>query len=244
MNNKLLNTILLLLFPHKCFYCGKVLADEGYVCEQCVSIIPHTGEELCPICGKQEEDCLCQQAPTAYDGCTSALFYTREVAYGIHRYKYEGKSYYADYLAKLMAEKFSLRYGDTPIDLITYVPMHKTKRKQRGFCQTKLLADRLAQKLEILLDDSILVNTGRGNVQMEQHSLKARQENVKISFKLAKGASVSEKAVLLVDDVLTTGSTLNRCAALLKKAGAREVYCITAAVTRKKEKKAAGSGEC
>lgn len=222
--------LLTLVFPHKCFCCAKVLAGTGYLCEDCMQALPLTCKELCRFCGKKQEECICSEQPP-YQGATAPFYYTKGVPYGIHRFKYDGRSYYAAFLGDYMARKVCEVLPNAGFDCIVYVPMHHKKQHQRGFCQTKLLAERLSSQLSVPIRADILRHTGKGGAQMEQKGGAARQENARISYTCCKAATLNGERVLLVDDVLTTGWTVRRCAELLLKKGASEVYVVTAATT-------------
>ncbi|MEM1485336.1 double zinc ribbon domain-containing protein [Oscillospiraceae bacterium PP1C4] len=223
--------ILTLIFPYKCFCCGTVLAGTEYLCASCEKCLPETTGELCPRCGKKTADCMCAQLEGGYLRATAPLYYLGGVPHGIHRFKYDGRRYYTGFLAALMAKQVEEEYDGIEFDLITYVPMHPKKQRQRGFCQTQLLADKLAERLCLPVTGEILIHTGKGRAQMEQHGIEARVDNARISYTTRKAASLDGETVLLVDDVITTCSTAHRCAELLMKKGAGAVYVIAAATT-------------
>lgn len=222
--------LLTLLFPHKCFLCGRVLSGTGWLCGGCA--LPET-EDLCPRCGKEWNACIC--GAVAYDGASAPLWYVQGVRVGIHRFKYDGRAYYAAFLGELMADRVLADLGRVPFDLITYVPMHPKKRRARGYCQSELLARQVAGRLDLPLEET-LSHTKNRRAQMEQKGLADRRENAKKSFTSLE-KDLSGLRVLLVDDVLTTGSTASRCAELLKEQGAASVYVLAAATTRREGKR-------
>lgn len=218
--------LLTLLFPHKCFLCGRVLPDTGWLCAGCV--LPET-EDLCPRCGKEWNACICGRA--AYDGACAPLWYADGVRVGIHRFKYDGRAYYAAFLGELMTDCIRANLQRIPFDLVTYVPMHVRKRRARGYCQSELLAREVAQRLDLPLEET-LRHTKNRRAQMEQKGIANRRENARKSFE-PLGKDLSGLRVLLVDDVLTSGSTASRCAELLKEQGAEYVFLAAAATTRR-----------
>lgn len=231
---------LTLLFPHKCFLCGRVLAGEGWLCGECG--LPETAGEACPGCGKRLDRCVCEASGPVCDGVSAALWYEGGVRRGIHRYKYSGRSYYAPFLAALMAKRVRGDFGDGAFDLVTWVPLHRKKLRRRGFCQTELLARELSRRLGAPAKGGLLAHTGKGGAQARQEGAAAREHNAREAFSLCRGAALKGERVLLVDDVLTTGATARRCAELLKKAGAGEVRLTVAATTPAGQRKMAANG--
>ena len=153
-----------------------------------------------------------------------------------------GRSYYAPFLAALMAKRVRGDFGDGAFDLVTWVPLHRKKLRQRGFCQTELLARELSRRLSAPVVGGLLAHTGRGGAQARQEGAAAREHNAREAFSLCRGAALKGERVLLVDDVLTTGATARRCAELLKKAGAGEVFLAAAATTPAGQREMAANG--
>lgn len=223
------NRLLTLLFPHKCFLCGRVLPDTGWLCKNC--ILPET-DDLCPRCGKEWDDCICGKV--SYDGASVPLWYLEGVRRGVYRFKHDGRAYYASFLGELMARRIQSDLERLPFDLVTYVPMHPKKRRARGYCQSELLAREVSARLDLPVEET-LTHTGNRNSQKEQKGMANRRKNARRSF-AAGDKDLSGLRVLLVDDVLTTGSTASRCAELLREQGAVSVYLAVAATTRKTSK--------
>lgn len=224
MHKRWKDRLLTLLFPHKCFLCGRTLAGTGWLCEKCV--LPET-DGLCLGCGKKRDGCVC--GGICYDGATASLWYQEGVRRGIHRFKYDGRWYYTAFLGELMARRVQEDFPDFSFDLVTYVPMHPKKRRARGYCQSALLAREVGAGLGLPVEGT-LRHTGNRGVQAEQKTTEARKDNAKRSF-AAGEKNLAGLRVLLVDDVLTTGSTASRCAELLKELGARSVHVVAAATT-------------
>lgn len=238
MGDSFFELLLTLVYPHKCFCCGKVLVGTGYLCAGCGQTLPLTGGVLCVHCGKHTDACMCERlaVPTDAVQCMAPLYYTDAIAHGIHRFKYEGRQYYADFLAELMEGEVRRNFTDGMPDAITYVPMHRKKERQRGFCPTRLLAKKLSTRLDLPVRDSLLLHTGQGCAQMELDSFEERMENARSVYRAVGRARLEGSSFLLVDDVLTTGCTAHRCAQLLLEQGAEQVYILVAATTGNKHK--------
>ncbi|MBE6907924.1 MAG: ComF family protein [Ruminococcaceae bacterium] len=232
MKTMLSERLLSLIFPHKCFLCrSESVPADVWLCDRCLSELPLTSGALCRRCGKAPEDCVCKEDPPGFDGAAVPLFYTDSVARGIGSFKYQGKRYYAHFLAELMAQSVRETYKDMQFSAITYVPLHPAKLHHRGYCQTRLLADELSTLLGIPVESGFLRHTGKGGAQMEQKGPEARKENARLSFAIRKDTKLQGRIFLLVDDVLTTGATAGRCAGLMRQKGAQAVYLAVAATT-------------
>ena len=221
MNLKQLGRSLLgLLYPPKCVFCGSLLReDETDWCGKCQKNLPWV-EETAP-----EKAC----APaTRY---AAPLWYRDEVRESFHRYKFEGRDFYAPVYGRLMAQCVRDRLG-LDFDLVVWAPLSRKRRRQRGYDQAELLARVLAQEL----DKPVLSALRKVRDTPEQSSLDdddARTRNAAGAYEAADPDGLAGRRVLLVDDIVTTGSTLSACARVLLDAGAKEVW--TAALARARE---------
>lgn len=215
----------------KCLVCGRDLFDGqiGF-CDDCVKTIPFNNGKTCARCGValhgEEEYCShCAFEKVYFEKAYSAFSYDGEIKVLIVNVKFHNRAYimrtFARYLVYL-AQKNKLSY-----DIVTYVPMTKKSQKQRGYNQAQLLAEHFCDILGIEEPVSTLTKT-RETAKQEKLSRIERQESLIGAFSSDKQI-VKGKRILLVDDVKTTGATLNECAKALKKAGATEVICITVA---------------
>jgi ComF family protein len=148
----------------------------------------------------------------------------------IHRFKYGEKSYLADSLGPLLS-KFSESWIDKPDGFVTVpVPLHKKRLRERGFNQSLLLARHVAGQLHTELD---FLSLRRVRYTLPQTGLgkEERRKNVKGAFRLENNEAFKDKPILLVDDVATTGNTLNECSRVLRKAGCKDILCLVLART-------------
>ncbi len=214
--NGVLTAVLDLLFPPKCVFCGKLLEDgERELCARC-------GRELPWLRGGEAE-----RTGEFFSLCVSPLGYRDRVRESIHRYKFKGVRGYSQTYGRLVAgcvrEHLAGEY-----DLITWVPLSKGRKRERGYDQAFLLAQATALEL-----GEVAVETLRKKWDTQaQSSLggeEQRRANVLGAYECIERSLVEGKRILLVDDVVTTGSTLSECARVLRTAGCAEVCCATLA---------------
>jgi ComF family protein len=153
----------------------------------------------------------------------------------IHQFKYAPKGYLGDILGPLLAEFAGQRFSAERL-LVVPVPLHPRRLRERGFNQSLALARHVAKRLKADLD---YLSLRRMKYTVPQTGLgkEERQKNVRGAFRLKDNKSVKGRAVLLVDDVATTGSTLNECAGVLRKAGCEKVFCLALAMTAMRQER-------
>jgi len=208
-------TLLDLLFPPKCVFCGKVLGktDDGW-CDKCTESLPYA-------------DNYGMQSGDVFDFCVSPLYYTGVVRRSILRYKFRGASNYADVYSKFLAECI-LKSPDITYDIVSWVPLSDKRERSRGYDQAMLLA--MATALEL---DDIAVETLKKphdvRAQSELGDKVQRSANISGAFIASDTELINGKQILLIDDVVTTCSTLDECARVLLSAGAAGVVCAALA---------------
>jgi competence protein ComFC len=216
--------IVSLIFPLSCEVCGDGLParSEGGVCAGCAAAIPRIPSPRCERCGRQGPCLGCSKERFHFDRTFAACYYGQSVKSLLCAFKFRRHKPLKNDLLKLLEE--ALPAGDW--DGIAAVPMHTADVRERGFNQAELLARGLSKKLNTPFLARALAVKGR---PARQSSLRreAREANVKDRFR-ADG-SVAGKRVLLVDDVMTTGSTASECARALKEAGALGVDALVVA---------------
>lgn len=211
--------VLDLLFPPKCPYCQQILEDpRATVCPDCQPRLPWLEGKA----GERRIDFA--------DGCFSPLAYRDAVPGAVHRYKFSRVRALGKPLAALMAQCLSDRLPEGA-DLITWAPLSKKRLRERGFDQAELLAREVGRLLSIPAAPA-LEKTRNTSPQSELEEESARRANARGAYALLPGADLTGRRVVLVDDVVTSGSTLSECAALLRQGGAAEVWCLTLAQAR------------
>jgi ComF family protein len=200
--------ILDIIFPHPCIYCGKFKStDEFGFCVECI-------ESLSIKMNKR--------------GNTFYLFeYDKRISSLLKTSKYAGKPYYIRMLASLMGKLMAK--NKAPYDLAVFVPMHKKSFSTRGYNQSRIAAEAIARKLKIPVCGKCLIKVKKNRKQAGLGKVE-RRHNVKGVYK-STGLHVNGKSILLIDDIMTTGSTLNECEKELRYAGANKVERAVIAYT-------------
>lgn len=224
------------LFTNRCRLCGDVISPVDSVCDSCKNAKRPQGK-LCKKCGLPEDDCECKNSHhiCEYSAFAAPFYFTGSIALGLVRFKNNGYTELAEAYVDEIVKCVNERFKDVPFDCVTYVPMRKLREFRRGYNQSKLLAQGVADKLDLPLEDLLIkvhhTRTQRGS------SAKERRTNLHGAFDLAKDAEVKDKYILIIDDVKTTGSTLNECAFTLRAFYAKSVYAASVAVVQPEKKK-------
>lgn len=215
-----------LLYPPRCIGCGQ---GGSLYCRACRDSVRLIVPPVCPLCGApQDRQALCARCadrPLLVDGIRSAALFEGTLREAIHQFKYG----YVRELAAPLADLLIACFQEIPVraDVIVPVPLHRRRLKERGYNQAVLLAERLGEAAGISVARDMLY---RNRHTMSQAMLNAqeRRRNVEGAFSCAN-RSVHGKRVLLVDDVCTTGATLEACSVALKERGALSVWALTVA---------------
>jgi len=231
---KITTFILDLLFPIKCLGCGE--ESPVFICDKCLEEIELLHEQLCPVCeqssshGKTCDQC---QRQHTLDGLVVATYYSDPlVKKAIRNFKFLLVKSLHEQLVKLMLKQLDQNPIPCKIDLVIPVPLHKKRLKWRGFNQAELLGNKIAEFAlggDIPIRTDILARTKNTKAQSKIHDHEMRNENTKNAFSCIDPDSIKQKNILLIDDVCSTGSTLNECAGVLKSSGARRVWGVVVA---------------
>ena len=237
MIKEAINKLLYAVFPRRCELCGDVVAFDKELCEECESLERISGE-LCNKCGKPKDECECKKHSNnkkpEYKAFIAPYYYEGSIRAGAVRFKEYGFPELSVRMGKEMYAHIANYYCDIPFDIITFVPMTRKKENKRGFNQSELLANEIAKHMEIPVQKLIAKIKSTG--QQKRLGARQRRVNLRGSFDLENGAQVKDKTVLLVDDIRTTGSTLNECAYVLNSYGAKAVYAVAFCMAKAKDK--------
>ena len=222
--------ILNILYPRCCPVCHRILPDQTeLVCPDCEKTLHPVEQPFCMKCGapvaEGEEFCTdCSRTEHIYT-CGRGIFSYNDVwKRSIEKYKYYGCREYGDFYADRMAKCAAGDVRRWRPDLLIPVPLHKKKQRIRGFNQSWYLASRIGKSFGIPAEESAVVKL-RETKSQKKLSAEERRNNLKEAFSVRK--PVSGKRILVVDDIYTTGSTMDAMAECLLRAGADEVFFLT-----------------
>ena len=240
MKSKLLQRITALIYPHRCFICDKVVPYPETVCENCRPKLIRYSQirgAVCDICGLSVKQCVCH-ANRFYEKAVFPLFFETDTRKSLHRFKFQNRTDKAKPFAEAIKTVLEERELLQEIDLLTFIPMGKKAKRRRGYNQAELLCAELQKATSI----PMLPLLYKYCANATQHDLKNymfRSGNVLGIYEPDPQYvdQIDGKRILLMDDILTSGATLNEAAKTLLIFGAESVYVAAAAAVPKKEKK-------
>ena len=234
----MIEQILNWLYPPACIACKVMLPvnmGNFYICDRCELLFERVPLPACKKCGgvlsEEDEKCAsCFGKNFYFDSNTSTYVYDELMRDLLLDMKFKNKKRIATGLGMMWAKQVNMPEGEF---MLTWLPMHPTKQKERGFNQAEIMAKEIAKHLKIPCENVLrrIVDTPP---QSGLHP-KQRQENVEGAFEVVLGIAV-HKQVVVIDDIYTTGASMNECAKVLKESGAEFVYSKTLAVTVRKYK--------
>ncbi len=232
---KIFKGIINALYPNKCITCESIIDDDEYLCDYCYEMLEYVDfSKICLRCGLLKKECECKHRVFHFNG-TMAPFENSGVAQEtMYRYKFARVEKSLNFFAFEMAKAVKTVYNDIQFDGIAFVPMHIVKKMKRGFNQSEQIARKMSKIMGLPLFDNLLSSTYTSKRQHDM-SVKTRFQNVK--GKYSTNYKVTGKTILLVDDIKTTGATLDECAKQLLLAGADNVYCVTGLISKSKKGK-------
>ncbi|MGN1127121.1 MAG: ComF family protein [Ruminococcus sp.] len=197
-------------FPARCPFCKKIINADEYCCSSCKGKLPSS---YIPCYARGGYRCV---SSFPYDGVFKSA---------IKDFKFYNNPNRKKQLAKVMESDIRDYYKDTDLDIITGVPLHKNRLRQRGYNQSRLLGE----ELSVLLNIPYVEVLEKHRDNKIQHTLKAKDRinNVKNAYRLIDRDSVKNKTILIVDDIITTGCTLGECCRIVRNGGAKYVACCT-----------------
>lgn len=224
---KLKGAALDILFPPYCVGCGK---EGAFICLACRRALPRITPPVCPKCGRPQPsgilcpDCVDWQA--AIDGIRSPFRFEGAMREAIHQLKYQNLRALAAPLAEMLQEY--LNASPLDVDVLAPVPLHRKRLRERGYNQASLLAQELGKLIDIAVKDDVLVRQRHTLPQARTANAAERKLNIADSF-TCRDNRLKGRKVLLLDDVATSGATLDACAAVLKANGAASVWGLVMA---------------
>ena len=234
MKRKICECLLDLLFPRRCPICDDIVSGKGMlICVSCKRKIKYVTEPYCKKCGKgltdnEKEFCFdCSQHSVNYDA-GRALYEYNTIQESVYRFKYMGRREYASFYGQQIAEQLREQFREWKVEALVPVPMYKSKKRRRGYNQAEELAGAIGKCLKLPVYAN-LVSRIRCTTPQKKLSRSERQNNLKKAFKICAD-DVKLGVVVVIDDIYTTGSTIDEIAKELKRAGVVQVYFITLAI--------------
>lgn len=225
-----------LLYPDVCPVCSEVMTDEAGICTECKRKLRYIHNPRCLKCGKQitdDEKQYCQDCRThnhVFRQGIAVWGYTDGIKQAIYRFKYQNCRCFAEIFANEIADMYSEYIKKWGAQAIIPVPLHADRLAQRGFNQAKLVADALAKLTGIPSDDTVLVRN-KSTLPQKELDDKERFKNIENAFIITENV-VKYKKVIILDDIYTTGATMDACARVLHEGGVRDVYSVVLCIGR------------
>ena len=229
---RLLERVLNVLYPKTCCFCGKVCRTD--ICKKCEENITYIEEPLCKKCGKpiryeEKEYCTdCTENRFSYEQGRSVWLHTGKVRWSVYQFKYHNRRIYGEFYAKEMFRLYEKLIKSWNIDVIIPIPLHWRRRQKRGYNQAEIVARNLGKMIGLPVCSKAVVRVRNTRPQKELNH-KERKKNMKDAFRLTKHCE-TWKNVLLIDDIYTTGNTVDSLAVLLKQHGVHKVCFLTISI--------------
>jgi ComF family protein len=223
------NSLLHLFFPHTCAGCGSdILQHDQLLCLHCIERLPHTNFHR--FAGNPVEKIFWGRLPIAC--ATSFLYFTKSslLQHLVHQFKYNGKKEIGQYIGRRMGEVLleSSRFG--PVDALVPLPLYAARERKRGYNQSGILCEGIAEIMQVPVLKNIITRKSATETQTRKNRTE-RWANISGRFELLQPETVRDKHILLVDDVITTGATLEACGQELMAAGNTRLSIFTMAIS-------------
>lgn len=228
-------TAITFLYPAQCKVCEETIGLESvsYLCKTCWNDLRIVEPPWCEICGNPSTDEVCSQCatnPPRYGKLRTVAMYDAILQKVVHLYKFEGRITLAKHLIELMIENMPYDCNISEYDYILPIPIHKKRLRERGFNQSKLLAQGIAQvnRVDILTDALV---RSRNTSPQSSLARDERQTNIIGAFEVKNSEEIRGKRILILDDVFTTGATIREAVNVLWDVDPEEIDVLTLART-------------
>lgn len=212
-------------FPNVCISCGRIIEEGEHFCEDCkLTLLDIDAASACPYCGIEKPDCDCAYHIYYFNNVASCFYNEGAAKNAVYRYKLSKKQHYAKTLSDIMVENVKEKFPGVEFDYVTAVPTSAGSFLKHGFDHSRLLAKNIGRSAKIPVKKGVI---GCRPFVASQHTsgYKERFTNVRDKYFVKK--HIKAENVLLVDDIKTTGATLDAVARALLYSGAKHVYCVT-----------------
>lgn len=218
-----------LFFPEHCALCGRPVLVTTEICDKCRKTSAVVKAPRCAQCGRSTDACRCHGKNNFYEALTSPFYYRNEVKAGILRWKFRSAFCHTPFFAKAVAVSIQRDFRDVKFDCITFVPQTAMEQSDKEYNQSELLAEAVGAVLHIPVQPLLIKITD--NVRQRELPLCRKSGNVFGVFDYRCPFKAEGQTVLLIDDIRTSGCTLNECAKMLHLGGAAAVFCAVIAVS-------------
>lgn len=227
--------IIELLYPRRCPICEKIVLPKGnLVCKTCYEELPLVTEPYCMKCGKsleqeEREYCFdCQKREFSYEYGFGLWMYDKKMQKSMAAFKYRHKRENCDFYVQELVKEYESRIHRMQVDAIVPVPMYRNKMRMRGYNQAELLARGLGEALGIEVEPNLLLRT-KNTIPQKKLNVQDRMKNLAYAFTINNEIKnhYRNKNILLIDDIYTTGSTIEVCSKMLRLNGVSKVYYIS-----------------
>lgn len=228
----MIKRIIKAFYPDICPVCGKIM-ERVDVCDECKKYVKVIKGAGCIKCGRaiDRNKLICRDCKNInhfFEENISIFEYNDWMAKCIYQYKYQNARLYADYFVAETVKNYKYRIKSWNADVIVAVPIYYKKKIRRGYNQAEEFARRLAKALNIKYDADYIIRR-KSTVPQKELTSQMRRENLQDAFAVNKNKIGKYRRVIIADDVYTTGSTIDSCANIMKRAGVENIYgvCIT-----------------
>ncbi len=228
------------VYPHKCPICNTIILNStDYICKNCRSQIYFNQPPYCKLCGVHLSNTkqLCKTCAELLSTENYKFWYDKTVSYFIykdtlrkilHIIKYKNDLKLTKYIGNKFAKMVKNDKSISKIDYVTPVPLYFKKKLRRGFDQTEIFSKMISKETKIKLIPDLIYRK-KNTIPQSELSRTKRAQNVKNAFAISKRYNIKYSNILLIDDIFTTGATVNECARLLKQNGANYILVVTLA---------------
>ncbi len=220
-------------FPKRCAVCDSLIGRKEFTCEKCKNMIKPIMGPTCMKCGKkvnQDEKLYCYDCGTQKHEFERgfAVFDYQDIKTSLYRFKYAGRAEYAGFYAKETVEVLGDTIKRLEADAFIPVPLHKSRMRKRGYNQAFEYANELSKRLQIPTNSHFVIRE-RNTIPLKKLSHEQRQNNLKKAFKIAQN-DVKLKTIIIIDDIYTTGATIDAISKACKEVGVQKIFFLSIAI--------------
>jgi len=231
----MIKSLLNAIYPKKCMGCGEIITEENYFCDFCNKNLEKNNlEDWCIACGQEKSECVCKLNIYRFNGLVSVYKNSGAFKKAYYSYKFSQKQHYVKVFAQELSEAINQKYSDINFDFLCAVPKSKGFVFQNSYDHCGYICRELSKSLKIPIAKNLLY-CKRG--KKKQHKLTIKERLANVDNKFNYNYRIDGATILLIDDIKTTGATLDECAKMLLYAGAERVFCATLITSVVKTKK-------